>query len=503
MESHWEVLGLEQSTASERDVKRAYAKLLKTTRPDKDPEGFQRLREAYDIALMELKYASLPSAFADESAEEGASGEAVGESGQILPDDIGAQSVAQPSWPSDFREAVTELETAVDSGEGVTEAARKFESALYANPQLAPEWGQTVARLLRDDQTSPELKFKAKALLFELEYDSSSGAMAVISRMEREGRRAGITELANLFIQHQDRINSPAGGEAMARLACAAAIWESTSVKMLSNLAYERLPIHLRDNIMEAIEADMRLGKVLRGLPQVWRPFWMTRIREPYREWDWDDVESQAALKHIREAQARTWDGFELVSSILPEEIAATIPKKAKLRTAEPMYGYREKPPPLPPQQPVYGGTPVYQPRPTSSGSGASGWVIGIAIFLLIKVVLLASKCDSGYSGTSTSPPTINHEDFSKSARERLDEMREQGVDNEVLERLRREHPDLFRNRPAGEPSFPNNQPYIPGRGNTPGRPYIPGGNNDPGHPYIPGQPSPNIPGPPTPGFPR
>lgn len=46
----WTLLGLDDD-ADERAIKRQYAKLLKITRPDDDPEGFQRLREAYERAL--------------------------------------------------------------------------------------------------------------------------------------------------------------------------------------------------------------------------------------------------------------------------------------------------------------------------------------------------------------------------------------------------------------------------------------------------------------------
>lgn len=46
----WAVLGL-PGPASERDVKRSYARLLKQTRPEDDADGFQRLREAYEAAL--------------------------------------------------------------------------------------------------------------------------------------------------------------------------------------------------------------------------------------------------------------------------------------------------------------------------------------------------------------------------------------------------------------------------------------------------------------------
>ena len=53
--SCWEVLGL-PSDADTRSIKRQYAVLLKQHRPDEDPVGFQRLREAYEHALQWSRY---------------------------------------------------------------------------------------------------------------------------------------------------------------------------------------------------------------------------------------------------------------------------------------------------------------------------------------------------------------------------------------------------------------------------------------------------------------
>jgi len=53
--SHWQLLELTPD-ADERSIKRAYARLLKSHRPDEDPDAFQRLREAYEASLDEARW---------------------------------------------------------------------------------------------------------------------------------------------------------------------------------------------------------------------------------------------------------------------------------------------------------------------------------------------------------------------------------------------------------------------------------------------------------------
>ncbi|WP_413664542.1 tetratricopeptide repeat protein [Microbulbifer sp. CNSA002] len=50
----WEIIGI-PPTVDIKSIKRAYAKKLKTHRPDEDPEGFQSLRAAFEKALKEAK----------------------------------------------------------------------------------------------------------------------------------------------------------------------------------------------------------------------------------------------------------------------------------------------------------------------------------------------------------------------------------------------------------------------------------------------------------------
>ena len=49
--AYYQVLGLDAPPADRKAVKRAYSKMLKVTRPEDDPDGFMRLRDAHDLAL--------------------------------------------------------------------------------------------------------------------------------------------------------------------------------------------------------------------------------------------------------------------------------------------------------------------------------------------------------------------------------------------------------------------------------------------------------------------
>ena len=69
--------------ADEREIKRAYARRLRTVRPDEDPAGFQQLHEMYQRALAWQARAAMMAMAPDEDEAGEDDGEELERAGEI------------------------------------------------------------------------------------------------------------------------------------------------------------------------------------------------------------------------------------------------------------------------------------------------------------------------------------------------------------------------------------------------------------------------------------
>lgn len=99
--SPFEVLGLDPATCDEAAVKAAYARLVRQHRPDRDPEGFRRIRDAYEACRSPFgRWIMAQARGRDEDEDESENGDH--RSGEALPGPVpgAAAAIADPTPPA-------------------------------------------------------------------------------------------------------------------------------------------------------------------------------------------------------------------------------------------------------------------------------------------------------------------------------------------------------------------------------------------------------------------
>ena len=120
MDSIWTALGIEP-TKDVSAIKRAYGSKAKTCHPEEDPEGFLRLRRAYEAAL----------AYAEGEPEE--SGFSLSELSEIPHPESGSVT-EDPGW--DLREAEDEGPNPFEGGEAITKFLDLYTGKQRKNPAM-------------------------------------------------------------------------------------------------------------------------------------------------------------------------------------------------------------------------------------------------------------------------------------------------------------------------------------------------------------------------------
>lgn len=315
MQSPWQILNLDPDTATEKEVKTAYARLIKQHRPDSDPEGFQRVREAYEIGLALLRQRDQGAAEEDSAP--------VPESQQAV------ETSPEPPEPQSLPPALTEAELAVSRAQASDDSAAlaKAISALFfacrsletgrAAIQL---WQESLHRVTGGRSALAALGVTTPQLIAEMEAGSSMITHACVGHWEQAHDLASMSHLGNELLAHASTLHSPEAAVVALRLAMECGFAFPKLATNLINYAFPHLDREARERFLPQVEQQMRLGMLFTGFRNDQLAFWHQRLRRPQEDWSWNDPASEAAIEYLVGARGETWEGYAILKQAAPAE---------------------------------------------------------------------------------------------------------------------------------------------------------------------------------------
>ncbi len=336
-ESPWSILGLERSGATEKDVKRAYARLLREHRPDTDPDGFQRVRQAYEAALGWLKRAAAEEA-EDEDASDGAPVPAdapVPGSMGLVPfgaprvtpgpgetEDAGAGPPPEPGPVDPLDAAQLEVAAALGTGDPVRlRAALDYFSQLCSgSPRTMSRWSTALPRIFTGRLDHLADSVPDEQFVRELGAGFNNVTLAALSQWEDKQLIGRMCQFARFLRRpdHQTLLNNPAAAFALARLGFAIGFYDPQLAHFLANSAYPLLDTHMREAAMNDLDRQMGLGKIFSRMSVDQKIFWHVRLNSGDKTWDWSDDASCQARSALVQSQPHDWPGWSVVHDIVP-----------------------------------------------------------------------------------------------------------------------------------------------------------------------------------------
>jgi hypothetical protein len=349
----WSLLGLDPHTATERDVRGAYARLLKKYRPDQDPEGFQRLRQAYEAAL---EWARNREAEEEEEEPVEATGRTPWEGGRGLnfsrdedanapeaepakrrsaEDESPAQTrVAQPQgeWPEAVRQAIAMLAQAFDKG-----------SEKRAREAFHESW-----RVFRAERLSPQARVQAWREASQFNASRLTPVVSTYALVEQwmggeweftqwligdgscQARMPICGALAQCLLSHRTAVRDCESAMVALSMAELVALNWPFVARALINVAYVHLSPALRNGPLLETESRVWLGLCFSVIAWWRRPFWISVLRANGKTTDWTRWRNRRRLKKLAQSMPEAWEGWFALSELLPRPLWTQTEKRLK-----------------------------------------------------------------------------------------------------------------------------------------------------------------------------
>ncbi len=332
MNDPWEFLGLDRGNATEKEVKAAYARLLKQHRPEKDPEGFRKVRSAYELAMhgikkkppgdaeksaldffkdahreKDLPAAGSPSRPGPVASSEQPPSRALQAAMEQLREAIrdGSRETLQSAWQDYVRQSrVDRMPMQQEAGalwqafEGKVERFAEFVTAgwLLRCIELGlVDIPRKIIRYWSDTSNSPRLVALGEELVLEIRHAHAEESLQVIE------------ELVHALV-----------------------FWDAQLACDLVDLVCALIPEERAKALRLSVKEPLRLGRIFQDVPPVHRQFWKEVLSSSASpETDWDSPAAQQALAWVRQNRGTSWDGFDLIRTRVPEKEKARLDKAA------------------------------------------------------------------------------------------------------------------------------------------------------------------------------
>jgi hypothetical protein len=354
MNDPWHRLNLDPLTATEIDVRRAYARMLKAQRPEADPEGFRKLYDAYQAALSWLKNPPHEVGFEilenDLVPEESVAAPQPPQSDSSPGPELPVNSVPPPGdkrpfltapgavpgavvlpcsdieLPDTHRGPIYEREIADlarslkkrwwPSSRTIRRTAAAFDAAGLSFRFRAQEWYRaaggsiaTLARHMPDD-----------LLVSQIKNDEFSLCRECISHWHDAGEWHRMARFSQVLLESMSSHVSPATADFLASLALHLSIAEPSAAENVANMAYAHIGLDRRGAFEDDVSPMIWLGRQIRELPQRHQRFWKDVLAYKRKQ---PVPDAPAIWKMIIDTMDRApaWKGFDAAYQRMPPQI--------------------------------------------------------------------------------------------------------------------------------------------------------------------------------------
>ncbi len=362
MADPWSILGLRADTADEKQVRSAYARLLKVHRPDQDPEGFQRLRTAYEVALEWLQQRSsveeedhwgddvvdvLPQEPLEKSPpvvsilppipagrpplpplpSSWAEGEV-----PVLPHKLGETPVIEkrrPSkpernWPREWSYSLESLDRALNQTPRHLDVISMALSALAADVVECGIPPFALECILNDAFDANMRLFGMSApttILFCLLRGGCAGfVQSAMDALEKTSSHAHLPAFVQKLDDCLADALSPSTVEVFFHAVDLMALHKPFIAHSILRKLQDQLDAPDYSARLDGLHTTIMHGINLRELEPVHRTFWAQRLEHPESACDWEAQPSVDAL-FVAFLHGSSWAGYQLVQSVVPSGV--------------------------------------------------------------------------------------------------------------------------------------------------------------------------------------